>query len=302
MCTSAAHYATDGVVHAGNRLRTQLIMTDERDVMARGDYRAIPPSALAPNGAQAFAAMSPRWATCAVVGNSGSLLFTKYGRQIDAADVVVRMNQVPVGGRYAPHVGSKTTIRIINRSWTLGYADNPDVNPKLRWSSWPHPLERGVSLLSLFSGPGNWMQLVRFMRGRLRKKPKDLGLFYLNDAVFTRAKDALAAHRKCYEATRARPFKGGVTPSTGLVALFLLRPMCKELTLYGAGTEETSGMKYQYYQLQNTEREKGNVFAHSFDAEMRVFMDLNRMGAPTGGVSFCGLRGCGESAYASYPL
>ena len=51
-------------------------------------------------------------------------------------------------------VGSKTTIRVINRSWTLGYADNPDVNPKLRWSSWPHPLERGVSLLSLFSAGG----------------------------------------------------------------------------------------------------------------------------------------------------
>jgi hypothetical protein len=28
------------------------------------------------------------------------------------------------------------------------------VNPKLRWSSWAHPLERGVSLLSLFAGPG----------------------------------------------------------------------------------------------------------------------------------------------------
>ena len=50
------------------------------------------------------------------------------------------------------------------------------------------------------SGPGIWLQLVRHMRNKLKKKPKDVGLFYLNDAVFTRAKDALAAHRKCYEA------------------------------------------------------------------------------------------------------
>jgi len=35
---------------------------------------------------------------------------------------------------------------------------------------------------------GNWMQLVRFMRGALRKRPRDVRLFYLNDAVFTRAK------------------------------------------------------------------------------------------------------------------
>ena len=168
-----------------------------------------------------------------------------------------------------------------------------------------HPLERGVSLLSLFTGPGNWMQLVRHMRQKLKKKPRDVGLFYLNDAVYTRAKDALAAHRGCYEATRSRPFKGGVTPSTGLVALFLLRPLCEELTLYGAGTEDAApGMKYQYYELQNTERDKGNLFAHSFDAETRVFMDLNRMeGDRAGtGVKFCGLRGCGVEAYENQPL
>ena len=32
---------------------------------------------------------------CAAVGNSGALLFSKYGTQIDAADVVLRINQVP---------------------------------------------------------------------------------------------------------------------------------------------------------------------------------------------------------------
>jgi hypothetical protein len=62
------------------------------------------------------------------VGNSGSLLLTKYGRQIDGADVVLRINQVPTSGKYAPHVGSKTTIRIINRSWTLGGAVQVEVS------------------------------------------------------------------------------------------------------------------------------------------------------------------------------
>jgi hypothetical protein len=53
--------ALDGVVHQGNRMRAQQMMTDERDVMARGNYKAIPPSALAKDGASAFAAMSPKW-------------------------------------------------------------------------------------------------------------------------------------------------------------------------------------------------------------------------------------------------
>ena len=64
---SDGRYAWDGVVHQGNRLRTQQIMTDERDVMARGNYKAIPPDALARDGAEAFARVSPKWRTCAVV-------------------------------------------------------------------------------------------------------------------------------------------------------------------------------------------------------------------------------------------
>ena len=36
------------------------------------------------------------------VGNSGSLLYTKYGAQIDAADVVVRLNQAPTQGNSPP--------------------------------------------------------------------------------------------------------------------------------------------------------------------------------------------------------
>jgi hypothetical protein len=60
--------ALDGVVHQGNRMRAQQMMTDERDVMARGNYKAIPPSALAKDGASAFAAMSPKWVGLSLPG------------------------------------------------------------------------------------------------------------------------------------------------------------------------------------------------------------------------------------------
>jgi hypothetical protein len=45
-------------------------------------------------GTEAFAS----WNTCAVVGNSGHLLRSKYGEDIDAHDVVMRMNQAPTKG------------------------------------------------------------------------------------------------------------------------------------------------------------------------------------------------------------
>eukprot|EP00962_Isochrysis_galbana_P042837 scaffold16099_cov117-Isochrysis_galbana.AAC.4 len=49
---------------------------------------------------------------CALVSTSGSLLEATWGSEIDAHHVVFRIGQGPVGGRYAAHVGSRTTVRI----------------------------------------------------------------------------------------------------------------------------------------------------------------------------------------------
>ena len=51
---------------------------------------------------------------CAVVGSSGALLHAQYGSRIDAADVIVRFNNAPAGGRFAPMVGSRTDVRVLN--------------------------------------------------------------------------------------------------------------------------------------------------------------------------------------------
>lgn len=53
-----------------------------------------------------------RCRTCAVVGNSGNLKGSKYGSQIDAYDVVIRMNTGQTAG-YEEDVGSKTTHRVM---------------------------------------------------------------------------------------------------------------------------------------------------------------------------------------------
>ncbi|KAK8935404.1 hypothetical protein KSP39_PZI013213 [Platanthera zijinensis] len=51
---------------------------------------------------------------CAVVGNSGDLLKTKFGDEIDGYDVVVRENGAPIQN-YTKYVGRKTTFRLLNR-------------------------------------------------------------------------------------------------------------------------------------------------------------------------------------------
>lgn len=60
-------------------------------------------------------------ATCAVVGNSGTLLNSSFGKSIDSHDVVLRFNQAPRGdseNKLSRQVGAKTTFRLINTRWT----------------------------------------------------------------------------------------------------------------------------------------------------------------------------------------
>ncbi|XP_021908919.1 sialyltransferase-like protein 2 [Carica papaya] len=51
---------------------------------------------------------------CAVIGNSGDLLRTKFGKEIDSYDAVVRENGAPIQN-YTDHVGKKSTFRLLNR-------------------------------------------------------------------------------------------------------------------------------------------------------------------------------------------
>ncbi|KAG2716872.1 hypothetical protein I3760_03G148200 [Carya illinoinensis] len=51
---------------------------------------------------------------CAVIGNSGDLLKTRFGKEIDGYDAVIRENGAPIQ-IYSDHVGKKSTFRVLNR-------------------------------------------------------------------------------------------------------------------------------------------------------------------------------------------
>ncbi|KAK3039161.1 hypothetical protein RJ639_028907 [Escallonia herrerae] len=53
--------------------------------------------------------------TCAVVGNSGDLLKTQFGEEIDSHDAVIRDNEAPVNEKYAKYVGLKRDFRLVVR-------------------------------------------------------------------------------------------------------------------------------------------------------------------------------------------
>ncbi|XP_038686204.1 sialyltransferase-like protein 2 isoform X1 [Tripterygium wilfordii] len=51
---------------------------------------------------------------CAVIGNSGDLLQTRFGKEIDSYDAVIRENGAPIQN-YTEYVGKKSTFRLLNR-------------------------------------------------------------------------------------------------------------------------------------------------------------------------------------------
>uniref|UniRef100_A0A1D1XWE4 CMP-N-acetylneuraminate-beta-galactosamide-alpha-2,3-sialyltransferase 2 n=1 Tax=Anthurium amnicola TaxID=1678845 RepID=A0A1D1XWE4_9ARAE len=58
--------------------------------------------------------MPQQFGRCAVIGNSGDLLKTKFGKEIDGYDVVIRENGAPIQN-YTEYVGRKSTFRLLNR-------------------------------------------------------------------------------------------------------------------------------------------------------------------------------------------
>lgn len=58
-----------------------------------------------------------KYASCAIVGNSGMLVYGKNGAEIDSHEMVMRFNGAPTKG-LEDRVGSKTTFRLVNSKWT----------------------------------------------------------------------------------------------------------------------------------------------------------------------------------------
>lgn len=57
--------------------------------------------------------------SCAIVGNSGTLLDDEFGSEIQKKDCVVRFNAAPIED-FEKHVGSKTTFRVLNGPIMIG--------------------------------------------------------------------------------------------------------------------------------------------------------------------------------------
>eukprot|EP00241_Pyramimonas_parkeae_P007084 CAMPEP_0114242252 /NCGR_PEP_ID=MMETSP0058-20121206/10064_1 /TAXON_ID=36894 /ORGANISM="Pyramimonas parkeae, CCMP726" /LENGTH=311 /DNA_ID=CAMNT_0001354827 /DNA_START=689 /DNA_END=1624 /DNA_ORIENTATION=+ len=227
-----------------------------------------------------------QWGKCALVGNSGSLTRTKYGRAIDAHDVVARMNQGPTKN-YEALVGARTTHRMLNNVYSIRYSLEKGQGVRKDIHVGPYlPREAGVTLVAtrMVGGIEAFNQLLTTNQ---KHYPTLKALKLHRRGVFYTAA-ALKGFRACERHEHSRVYPGGSSPSTGLIAVALLYTLCEKTTLFGfGGGGSPEGFPFHYFNWMGTERQFGNEM-HSFEAEEALLRTL----ADLGEITMCDIEGC----------
>ncbi|KAM3597116.1 uncharacterized protein V6R79_026317 [Siganus canaliculatus] len=165
-----------------------------------------------------------RCRSCAVVGNSGNLKGSKYGKIIDYNDFVIRMNNSPTKG-FEEDVGSRTTHRTLYPESAVDLDNDtslvliPFKTLDLQWM---------VSALTT----GTIRQTYRPVRAHI-KANKDKVLIY-SPAFFKYVYDSWLEGRGGY-------------PSTGFLTLFFALHICDEVNVFGFGTDQ-NGNWHHYWE------------------------------------------------------
>lgn len=227
------------------------------------------------------------WGTCAVVGNSGLLRLSEYGKAIDSHDVVVRLNQAPQRG-YSRRVGLKVTHRVLNRLWTRNYYSGAS---KIRNKAVEqHPLEQGLTLLISRATLKEYGNLA----SQLFETRKDILAVRISSRATSMAAPILEHYRERLCRSGFGPYKGLNVPSSGWVCANMLTSLCSKVTVYGFGVEglakfsrgigigvnETAKdekhaeLNYHYFHGLGARKEGNDV--HCFDNEERTFEALSQ--------------------------
>ncbi|XP_078579836.1 uncharacterized protein LOC144864009 isoform X1 [Branchiostoma floridae x Branchiostoma japonicum] len=205
--------------------------------------------------------------TCAVVGNSGILLNSSCGAEIDAHDFVIRSNLPPVLN-FRKDVGSKTNLTLINGIRLI------QVHEQLES---PDPAVRENMRELLGESPGMVFSYVLYMFGSQafdRLQFIDEVLKQYNISVIL-----AFPHESLLRRFRAGLFawlSGGKwwkTPSTGMNNFALASTFCDRMSLYGyypLKTYNNRTVPYHYYDRRKPSKR------HEFTEEFETLQSLHK--------------------------
>ncbi|XP_066283480.1 CMP-N-acetylneuraminate-poly-alpha-2,8-sialyltransferase-like isoform X3 [Branchiostoma lanceolatum] len=209
--------------------------------------------------------------TCAVVGNSGLLLNSSCGQEIDSTDFVIRCNLPQIEG-YEKDVGSKANFTTMNPSVVsheFGQWHNKtqkDYDRLLRRLKQVGDQILYVPALTSPSGEKYVRVIIRaVLQHKLPMKTAfpPAGINNLMQKIWTKAGFKIRQLR----------------PSTGVHMYTLAATICDQIHLYGfypfSKDKQGRALRYHYY---GTEMAINN-WAHNMPEEFRAFQQLHQRGA-----------------------
>ncbi|CAN8311637.1 unnamed protein product [Cochlearia groenlandica] len=204
-----------------------------------------------------------RYSSCAVVGNSGTLLRSQYGDLIDKHEIVIRLNNAKTE-KFEKKVGSKANISFINSNILHQCARKESCHC--------HPYGETVPIVMYICQPIHVLDYT-VCKPSHRRAP-----LVITDPRF----DVLCARIvKYYSVKRflekntskgfidwSKEHEGSLFHySSGMQAVMLAVGVCERVSVFGFGKSNTT--KHHYHTNQ-----KAELKLHDYEAEYRLYRDL----------------------------
>ncbi|XP_051528843.1 CMP-N-acetylneuraminate-beta-galactosamide-alpha-2,3-sialyltransferase 2-like [Myxocyprinus asiaticus] len=192
--------------------------------------------------------------TCAVVGNSGNLLKSKYGALIDSHSTVFRMNKAITVG-YEVDVGNRTTHHFMYPESAI------DLAPAVHLVLLPFKL-RDMQWLTSALSTGEIK--MTYMRVKNRVKADKDKVIVVNPAFFKYTHDRWTERHGRY-------------PSTGIVAIIFALHICDEVSVFGYGADH-QGNWHHYWEDNRYAGAFRKTGVHNADFETEIIQRLSKEG------------------------
>lgn len=192
-------------------------------------------------------------ASCALVGNSGSVLGTKWGAEIDGHDAVMRVNYAPID-KWGADVGSKTTYDFSNRENARRLAQSRVA------------LRDSKIIFFEVSSPTNRKRIFE----PLVTKYKDADVHFVHPSFVERARVLWSAVKRELEVQRRTKFHD--KPMSGWFSVLFMLQTCQSLDVYGFEpytNKKTAKYPYHYF-----DGVQGVTSVHSFDLAIYAYLML----------------------------
>ena len=178
--------------------------------------------------------------SCAIVGNSGSLLQSKYGADIDKHAAVFRFNDAPTEG-FESIVGKSTTIRIA-RPLYLGLIDD-----------WNHPKPASERVVFAAVKKSEVSAIIKWIETKapaIQQAVKKHRSDSTNQSEINRPPRVLMMNPRLIshiETALGKDWERKHGLSLAIYGLGIAAQLCQSISLYGVFSDRLKGLPYHYY-------------------------------------------------------